>query len=221
MVRGPVTRRRRIVPSRWELPWSGDCDNTHSERKRGPATGLVRAGAIVFFVGAVATLVTVAPLFLAPTRSRRSRTRVHADGRRLPDRGGGGAALGGGPARAGARAGRVRQPRSERARVPTGWPGLRGSGPDGGRTGPVRARTVVVPRHGPAAPQPRARWLRSCDAPVEVGPQPRPGTSVRSGRHHVGAASARSLVGARPVATATDSAPAARARARRPTWSPT
>ncbi|MEV2256785.1 hypothetical protein AB0I94_40655 [Streptomyces sp. NPDC050147] len=30
----------------------------------GPGDGLVRAGAIVFFVGAVATLVTVAPLFL-------------------------------------------------------------------------------------------------------------------------------------------------------------
>ncbi|GGX28021.1 hypothetical protein GCM10010297_56760 [Streptomyces malachitofuscus] len=29
-----------------------------------PGDGLVRAGAIVFFVGAVATLVTVAPLFL-------------------------------------------------------------------------------------------------------------------------------------------------------------
>ncbi|MGW7079358.1 hypothetical protein [Streptomyces sp. BA2] len=30
----------------------------------GPGDGLVRTGAIVFFVGAVATLVTVAPLFL-------------------------------------------------------------------------------------------------------------------------------------------------------------
>ncbi|WP_078869431.1 hypothetical protein [Streptomyces sp. NRRL B-1347] len=30
----------------------------------GPGDGLVRIGAIVFFVGAVATLVTVAPLFL-------------------------------------------------------------------------------------------------------------------------------------------------------------
>lgn len=30
----------------------------------GPGDGLVRAGAIVFFVGALATLVTVAPLFL-------------------------------------------------------------------------------------------------------------------------------------------------------------
>ncbi|MEU2261092.1 hypothetical protein ABZ557_12575 [Streptomyces sp. NPDC019645] len=30
----------------------------------GPGDGLVRAGAIVFIVGAVATLVTVAPLFL-------------------------------------------------------------------------------------------------------------------------------------------------------------
>ncbi|MGH4029582.1 hypothetical protein ACQB60_11675 [Actinomycetota bacterium Odt1-20B] len=30
----------------------------------GPGDGLVRVGAIVFFVGAVATLVTVAPLFL-------------------------------------------------------------------------------------------------------------------------------------------------------------
>ncbi|MFJ2771835.1 hypothetical protein [Streptomyces sp. NPDC087300] len=30
----------------------------------GPGDGMVRAGAIVFFVGAVATLVTVAPLFL-------------------------------------------------------------------------------------------------------------------------------------------------------------
>ncbi|AZM61589.1 MULTISPECIES: hypothetical protein [unclassified Streptomyces] len=29
-----------------------------------PGDGLVRAGAVVFFVGAVATLVTVAPLFL-------------------------------------------------------------------------------------------------------------------------------------------------------------
>ncbi|KES07499.1 membrane protein [Streptomyces toyocaensis] len=29
-----------------------------------PGDGLVRAGALVFFVGAVATLVTVAPLFL-------------------------------------------------------------------------------------------------------------------------------------------------------------
>ncbi|MEU2712384.1 hypothetical protein [Streptomyces sp. NPDC007205] len=29
-----------------------------------PGDGLIRAGAIVFFVGAVATLVTVAPLFL-------------------------------------------------------------------------------------------------------------------------------------------------------------
>ncbi|GAA0640636.1 hypothetical protein GCM10009601_26900 [Streptomyces thermospinosisporus] len=29
-----------------------------------PGDGLVRAGAIVFFIGAVATLVTVAPLFL-------------------------------------------------------------------------------------------------------------------------------------------------------------
>ncbi|MDT0399782.1 MULTISPECIES: hypothetical protein [Streptomyces] len=32
-----------------------------------PGDGLVRAGAIVFFVGAVATLVTVAPLFLGTT----------------------------------------------------------------------------------------------------------------------------------------------------------
>ncbi|MBT3167932.1 hypothetical protein HTV80_33315 [Streptomyces sp. Vc74B-19] len=32
-----------------------------------PGDGLVRAGAIVFFVGAVATLVTVAPLFLGST----------------------------------------------------------------------------------------------------------------------------------------------------------
>ncbi|MFH8452629.1 hypothetical protein ACH4CD_25720 [Streptomyces fungicidicus] len=32
-----------------------------------PGDGLVRAGAIVFFVGAVATLVTVAPLFLDTT----------------------------------------------------------------------------------------------------------------------------------------------------------
>ncbi|MFG2756866.1 hypothetical protein [Streptomyces wuyuanensis] len=30
----------------------------------GPGDGLVRAGAIVFIIGAVATLVTVAPLFL-------------------------------------------------------------------------------------------------------------------------------------------------------------
>jgi len=30
----------------------------------GPGDGLIRAGAIVFFIGAVATLVTVAPLFL-------------------------------------------------------------------------------------------------------------------------------------------------------------
>ncbi|MET9545857.1 MULTISPECIES: hypothetical protein [unclassified Streptomyces] len=30
----------------------------------GPGDGMVRIGAIVFFVGAVATLVTVAPLFL-------------------------------------------------------------------------------------------------------------------------------------------------------------
>ncbi|MFC8131438.1 hypothetical protein [Streptomyces sp. NPDC057302] len=30
----------------------------------GPGDGLVRTGAIVFFVGALATLVTVAPLFL-------------------------------------------------------------------------------------------------------------------------------------------------------------
>ncbi|MEV0259476.1 hypothetical protein AB0H82_35155 [Streptomyces sp. NPDC050732] len=30
----------------------------------GPGDGMVRTGAIVFFVGAVATLVTVAPLFL-------------------------------------------------------------------------------------------------------------------------------------------------------------
>ncbi|MFG2501735.1 hypothetical protein ACGFSB_26440 [Streptomyces sp. NPDC048441] len=30
----------------------------------GPGDGLVRAGAIVFFLGALATLVTVAPLFL-------------------------------------------------------------------------------------------------------------------------------------------------------------
>ncbi|MGW3202765.1 hypothetical protein [Streptomyces sp. NPDC001135] len=29
-----------------------------------PGDGLIRAGAIVFFIGAVATLVTVAPLFL-------------------------------------------------------------------------------------------------------------------------------------------------------------
>ncbi|MFF5343201.1 hypothetical protein ACH46L_11595 [Streptomyces althioticus] len=32
-----------------------------------PGDGLVRAGALVFFVGAVATLVTVAPLFLGTT----------------------------------------------------------------------------------------------------------------------------------------------------------
>lgn len=32
-----------------------------------PGDGLVRAGAIVFFIGAVATLVTVAPLFLGTT----------------------------------------------------------------------------------------------------------------------------------------------------------
>ncbi|MCF3125007.1 MULTISPECIES: hypothetical protein [Streptomyces] len=30
----------------------------------GPGDGMVRTGAIVFFIGAVATLVTVAPLFL-------------------------------------------------------------------------------------------------------------------------------------------------------------
>ncbi|MEU6820322.1 hypothetical protein ABZ921_06805 [Streptomyces atriruber] len=30
----------------------------------GPGDGMVRTGAIIFFVGAVATLVTVAPLFL-------------------------------------------------------------------------------------------------------------------------------------------------------------
>ena len=30
----------------------------------GPGDGLIRAGAVVFFIGAVATLVTVAPLFL-------------------------------------------------------------------------------------------------------------------------------------------------------------
>ncbi|CAL9457761.1 hypothetical protein SUDANB58_02584 [Streptomyces sp. enrichment culture] len=32
-----------------------------------PGDGLIRAGAVVFFVGAVATLVTVAPLFLGTT----------------------------------------------------------------------------------------------------------------------------------------------------------
>ncbi|MCT7356701.1 hypothetical protein N4P33_31825 [Streptomyces sp. 15-116A] len=32
-----------------------------------PGDGLVRAGALVFFIGAVATLVTVAPLFLGTT----------------------------------------------------------------------------------------------------------------------------------------------------------
>ncbi|MEU3197218.1 MULTISPECIES: hypothetical protein [unclassified Streptomyces] len=32
-----------------------------------PGDGLVRAGAIVFIIGAVATLVTVAPLFLGTT----------------------------------------------------------------------------------------------------------------------------------------------------------
>ncbi|GGM03238.1 hypothetical protein GCM10010129_53280 [Streptomyces fumigatiscleroticus] len=32
-----------------------------------PGDGLIRAGAIVFFVGAVATLVTVAPLLLGTT----------------------------------------------------------------------------------------------------------------------------------------------------------
>jgi hypothetical protein len=32
-----------------------------------PGDGLVRTGAIVFFVGALATLVTVAPLFLGTT----------------------------------------------------------------------------------------------------------------------------------------------------------
>ncbi|MEU6069092.1 MULTISPECIES: hypothetical protein [Streptomyces] len=30
----------------------------------GPGDGLIRTGAVVFFIGAVATLVTVAPLFL-------------------------------------------------------------------------------------------------------------------------------------------------------------
>jgi hypothetical protein len=30
----------------------------------GPGDGLIRAGAVVFFIGTVATLVTVAPLFL-------------------------------------------------------------------------------------------------------------------------------------------------------------
>ncbi|TGB00021.1 hypothetical protein [Streptomyces sp. MZ04] len=34
----------------------------------GPGDGMVRAGAIVFFVGAVATLITVAPLFLGSWR---------------------------------------------------------------------------------------------------------------------------------------------------------
>ncbi|AQS69024.1 hypothetical protein [Streptomyces pactum] len=32
-----------------------------------PGDGLIRAGAIVFFIGTVATLVTVAPLFLGTT----------------------------------------------------------------------------------------------------------------------------------------------------------
>ncbi|WKX71024.1 hypothetical protein [Streptomyces sp. XD-27] len=38
--------------------------DTHRSQERAPGDGLVRTGAIVFIVGAVATLATVAPLLL-------------------------------------------------------------------------------------------------------------------------------------------------------------
>ncbi|CQR63402.1 hypothetical protein [Streptomyces leeuwenhoekii] len=41
-------------------------DKTQSN-SAAPGDGLIRAGAVVFFIGAVATVVTVAPLFLGTT----------------------------------------------------------------------------------------------------------------------------------------------------------
>ncbi|WP_425086366.1 hypothetical protein [Streptomyces liangshanensis] len=75
MVQAPVTRRCRSVPvsscSAGNYP--GGVTATPAPRtaapaprtadEPGPGDGLVRIGALVFIVGAVATLVTVAPLF--------------------------------------------------------------------------------------------------------------------------------------------------------------
>ncbi|MEU5363275.1 hypothetical protein ABZ354_07215 [Streptomyces sp. NPDC005925] len=44
-----------------------DADYAEPHADPAPGDGLVRAGGIVFIVGAVATLVTVAPLFLGTT----------------------------------------------------------------------------------------------------------------------------------------------------------
>lgn len=44
--------------------WAGNYPGRVSDTPKGAGDRLVRLGAVVFFVGAVATLVTVAPLFL-------------------------------------------------------------------------------------------------------------------------------------------------------------
>jgi hypothetical protein len=62
MVVGRVTRRRPAVPPRWNYP--GPVRDETQTNSAGPGDRLISAGAIVFFIGVVATVVTVAPLFL-------------------------------------------------------------------------------------------------------------------------------------------------------------
>nr|WP_233359982.1 MULTISPECIES: hypothetical protein [unclassified Streptomyces] len=62
MVLDPVTRRPPVVLSRRNYP--GPVRDKTQANSAGPGDGLIRAGAIVFFVGALATLVTMVPLFL-------------------------------------------------------------------------------------------------------------------------------------------------------------
>lgn len=61
MVRCPVTRRPRGDPRNF---WPGTYPGQVSDETPQAGDLLVRIGAIMFLVGAVATLATVAPLFL-------------------------------------------------------------------------------------------------------------------------------------------------------------
>lgn len=65
MVFGRLTRRPWVVPRAGNYP--GRVREQTQSNSAAPGDRLIRAGAIAFFVGAVATLVTVAPLLLGTT----------------------------------------------------------------------------------------------------------------------------------------------------------
>lgn len=70
MVQGQLTRRPGLSLRAGNYPGGVSTETQAKTDRDAPTTGdrLVRIGVVVFFVGALATLVTVAPLFLHTAR---------------------------------------------------------------------------------------------------------------------------------------------------------